>query len=144
MAYFTTGIDTYLANWVCKDTCLTWQDTESNFYPFVVAIWRNSRRVKDKTRSPDDPDIAGLHPEQKQRILNRRTCRNPRTSDMGNFRGKVSLAIKNNHPDWDQQYINNEVQKLSEEAIIILNALWSDDFLPHRGFDLDEIVKHLR
>jgi len=142
MKYFTKVIDKYLANWVCKDTCLTPQDIEDNFYPFVIAIDRNSRRIKDKTRSPDDPDIVDLSEEQRQRILNRRTLRNPRTYDMSNFRDKVSLAIKRNHPDWNDEYINEEVQKLSTKAELILDALWHDSCF-FRG-DLDEIVQHLR
>jgi len=138
MKYFTKGIDKYLANWVCKDTCLTPQDIEDNFYPFIIAIDRNSRRIKDKTRSRDDLDIADLPQKQKQR--------NPRTYDMGNFRKKVSLAIKRNHPDRNDQYINEEVQKLSEKALLILDALWFDSCFHRRFFrdGLDEVVQHLK
>jgi hypothetical protein len=137
MAYFTKSIDKYLAYWVGKDTCLTPQDIEDNFYPFVIAIDRKSRRLKDKTRSPDDPDIADLLPEAKQRILNKRILRNPRTYDMSNFRDKVSLAIKSDHPDWNEEYIDEEVQKLSKKAGLILDALWSDRVFPHRCIDGD-------
>ena len=142
MIYFTKGIDKYLANWVLKDTCLTPQDIEDNFYPFVIAIDRNSRRIKDNARSPDDPDLADLSEEQKQRILNKRTLRNPRTYDMSNFRDKVSLAIKRNHPDWNDEYINDEVQKLSKKAELILDALWFDSCFFRGG--LNDVVQHLR
>jgi hypothetical protein len=141
MTYFTKGIDKYLANWIVKDTCLTPQDIEDNFYPFVVAVYRNSRRIKDRTRSLEDPDIADLPIEQRKRIVNARICRNPRTSEMSSFREKVSRAIKTNHPEWNGQYIEDEVEKLSEIAIIILDAFWSDSRFSVRG--LDDIPQHI-
>ncbi len=60
---------------------------------------------------------------------------------MSSFKEKVSLAIKRNHPDWNEQYITDEVQELAEKAIIILDALWSKGQFPPRCIDND--VLHL-
>jgi len=141
MKYFTKGIDKYLAYWVLKDTCLTPQDIEDNFYPFVIAIDRYSPKLRDKSLSPDDACIAELSPAEQQRILKERIVRNPRTCNMSSFREKVSLAIKRNYPDWNGQYIEEEVQKLGEKAIIILDALWSERQFPHKH--INNPVLHL-
>jgi hypothetical protein len=42
---------------------------------------------------------------------------------------------------WNGQYIEDEVEKLSEIAIIILDAFWSDSRFSVRG--LDDIPQHI-
>ena len=47
MIYFTQSIDKYLANWVLKDTCLTPQDIEDNFYPLQLNVIVGESKIED-------------------------------------------------------------------------------------------------
>lgn len=123
MKYFTKKIDQYLAYWIGPDTCLTWQDIEDRFYLFVMSIHHFSPLLRDKTRSVNDPDLVNLPPQVQEREVNKRTCRNPKTYDKDNFIEKVSRALKRKHPDWNEQYIDEQVQKLAEKAMFMLDAL---------------------
>ncbi|MBN2295777.1 MAG: hypothetical protein JXM70_25320 [Pirellulales bacterium] len=111
MRYFTDGIDKYLANWLQVDTWYTHLDIEDRFYAFVMAIDRNSRPIKDSTRSVN---------------------RNPRTYDKAAFIEKVLLAIQRNWPDFDQEHARQLIEKLATKAMMILDALWYDRHTNHR------------
>lgn len=126
MRYFTEGIDKYLANWIQIDTWYTPPDIEDRFYAFVMAIGRNSPALRDKTRSLDDPDLQKYTHEKRLRIVNQRTCRNPRTYDKTGFVEKVLRAIKRNRPDFDQEFARELVERLADKAMIILDAVWYD------------------
>jgi len=132
MSYFTPGIDKYLANWIQVDTWYTPSDIEDRFYAFVVAINRNSPLVRDTTRSLDDPDLQEYTHEERLRIVNQRTCRNPRTYDKTGFVEKVLRAVERNWPDFDQEHAHTFVEGLADKAMIILDAFWHDRCANHR------------
>ena len=141
MRYFTEGIDKYLASWIQIDTWYTSQDIEDRFYAFVMAIGRNSRPVRDETRSIDDADLKKYTHKEKLRIVNQRTCRNPRTSDKAAFVKKVLRAIKRNRPNFDQEFARELVERLADKAMMILDAMWYDHRTNHRAVKKIDMTK---
>jgi hypothetical protein len=131
MTYFTPVIDKYLASWLIKSTWHTDQDIEDNFWRFVIALNHYSKPSKIKALTPDDPSLADLPKPIRIHEANRRICRNHRTSDVTALKEKILLAIKRNHPHFDEVYADSLVSKLCKKAMIVLDALW---FVKIRGF----------
>lgn len=71
MYYFTKMIDKYLAYWLLSDTWYTSQDIEDNFWRFIIALNHYSKRLKDKSLTPDDTSLANLTERNRIRIANK-------------------------------------------------------------------------
>jgi len=133
MKYFTPAIDKYFAAWILRDT---WDsehpiDTQ-RFNRFIRSINHFS---KDKRRPPldhNDP-ILSEYPEE-LRPLYAKTCvgydRNPRTYDKVGLKKNIVLAVRRNHKNFNETYVEKKAADFAERAMWILDVLWDWKQLP--------------
>jgi len=97
------------------------------FYKFVIAINYYSKAIRRPPLELNDPLLAkhpaSLRPKFAKLIV--ATDRNPRTVDEEGFKEKILLAVKRNHPNFDEAYAAKLVDKYAEKAMVVLDALWA-------------------
>ena len=137
MKYFTPAIDKYFASWILPRTWDTSnQSDQSEFYRFVVAIDHFSKPIKRRPLDVNDPRLAqyppDLRPDMAKVLVGK--DRNPRTCDARSLKQKIALAVKRNHPDFNETYAATLIDTYVEKAMIILDALWAirEIGFPHR------------
>jgi hypothetical protein len=126
MTYFTPAIDKYFASWILRDTWHTGHPLDmARFYCFVRAVDHFSGPIKRKL-DLDDPHLAN-YPEELRPKFARHLAgsdRNPRTYDEKALKEKIVLAVKRNHPEFDEIRAAELADKFVAKAMIILPALW--------------------
>lgn len=137
MKYFTKSIDKYFASWILHDTWHTSHPLDNDrFYRFVIAIDHFSKPIKRPPLEPNDPRLAKYPPEERPYYakLIVGSDRNPRTYDEKTLKEKILLAVKRNHPKFDEKYAAELVEEYVTKAMIILDALWAKKRIgvPHR------------
>ena len=137
MKYFTPAIDKYFASWILPRTWATSHPSDqSRFYRFVVAIDHFSKPIKRRPLDLNDPHLAQypaeLRPAMAKMLVGK--GRNPRTSDERSLKKKILLAVKRNHPDFNETYAAKLIDSHVEKAMIVLDALWAIRAIgfPHR------------
>lgn len=128
MTYFTPAIDKYFAAWILPDTWYTDHPSDiANFYRFVRAIDHFSKPIKNPPLDLNDPNLSKyserLRPKMAQILVG--FGRNPRTYDKKALKEKILLAVKRNHPNFDETYAAELVDEYVEKAIVFLDALWA-------------------
>ena len=128
MKYFTPAIDKYFASWILPRTWNTPHPCDqSRFYRFIVAIDHFSKPIKRRPLDVNDPHLAQYPAELRADMAKALVGkdRNPRTSDERLLKQRIALAVKRNHPDFDETYAAKIIDSYIKKAMVILDALWA-------------------